>query len=206
MNFCLKLIDANVFNRWQTERHYLKRPIIRSKLLAYGLFIDEELVGGLLWATPHFTKKRNLFGYPNTSDKWEVLMLARFYLEDGCGIIASQALAESLGRGKTNRGSTENTSSTCYEESHELDNSADAVNLLSTFLSSFFESLCKSVYYWVRKKSECANQMQNITTDQREPLISRFVATMPIFPYPQNHSNGNFPGNMTYVTSFIILV
>lgn len=103
--FELKKINASAFNNWQAARHYLKRPLIRSKLLAHGLFIDNQLMGGLLWATPHFTKKRHLFGFPDSLDKWEVLMLARFYLEDGCRIIASQALSESIGRGKTNRGS-----------------------------------------------------------------------------------------------------
>lgn len=103
--FVLRTINAAAFNEWQTKRHYLKRPIIQSKMLAHGLFIDNELVGGLLWATPHFTKKSGLFGMGgDTLDKWEVLMLGRFYLVDGCGIVASTALAESIGRGR-NRGS-----------------------------------------------------------------------------------------------------
>lgn len=101
----LQRMNAAAFNEWQAGRHYLKRRLIKSKLLAHGLFMDGELVGGLLWATPHFTKKRDLFGMPGTLDKWEVLMLARFYLTDGCGIIASQALAESIGRGGVSRGS-----------------------------------------------------------------------------------------------------
>jgi len=102
--FDLRRVDAAAFNVWQAARHYLKRPIIKSKLLAHGVFVDGALVGGLLWATPHFTKKACLFGMPDTLDKWEVLMLARFYLVDGCGVIASQALAESIGAGR-NRGS-----------------------------------------------------------------------------------------------------
>lgn len=139
-NFDLRLIDATQFNNWQCERHYLKRKIIRSKLLAHGIYVNNELVGGLLWATPHFTKKRGLFGFDVVSlrngqtieteetnkndatmisdalqrwaanhpeyqvnhvvglDKWEVLMLARFYLVDDCGVIASEALSESIGR------------------------------------------------------------------------------------------------------------
>lgn len=97
--FELKLIDHNFFNKWQMERHYLHRPIVRSKLLAHGIFVNECLVGGLLWATVHFTKKKGLFGYEGLPDKWEVLMLARFYLEDGCGVIASSALSESIGNG-----------------------------------------------------------------------------------------------------------
>lgn len=104
-NFVLKILEAKEFNRWQKDRHYLKRPIIRSKMVAHGIFVDSQLVGGLLWATPHFTKKRGLFGYPGLFDKWEVLMLARFYLADGCNVIASAALSDSIGMGKGNRGS-----------------------------------------------------------------------------------------------------
>lgn len=96
--FELKRIDSAAFNDWQAERHYLKRRIIRSKLLAHGVFVDNELVGGLLWATPHFTKKAGLFGCAGLLDKWEVLMLARFYLIDSCGVIASDALAASIGQ------------------------------------------------------------------------------------------------------------
>lgn len=98
-NFELRLIPSNAFNLWQAERHYLRRPMIRSKLIAHGLFVNDALVGGLLWATPHFTKKRNLFGMgADTLDKWEVLMLARFYLCENSGVRASEALADSIGR------------------------------------------------------------------------------------------------------------
>lgn len=104
--FKLRRVDAKWFNKWQTERHYLHRPVIRTKMLAHGIFVGGELVGGLLWSTPHFTKKKGLFGYPDLYDKWEVLMLARFYLEDGCGVVASSALMESIGKsGKGKRGS-----------------------------------------------------------------------------------------------------
>jgi hypothetical protein len=103
----LRKIDAAWFNRWLIEKHYLHRPIIRSKLLAHGIYVGGELVGGLLWATPHFAKKRDLFGFPGLPDKWEVLMLSRFYLEDDCGVVASSALMDSIGMsgGKGNRGS-----------------------------------------------------------------------------------------------------
>src|SRR5437870_10596557 len=104
----LRLIPSQPFYLWQAKRHYLKRPIIRSKLIAHGIFVNDILVGGLLWATPHFTKKKGLFGMgEGTLDKWEVLMLARFYLEDNCGVRASEALAESIGSSGNahNRGS-----------------------------------------------------------------------------------------------------
>ena len=67
MNFELRRIDSTAFNAWQAERHYLKRQIIRSKLLAHGVFVEGELVGGLLWATPHFTEKKGLFGFDTVS-------------------------------------------------------------------------------------------------------------------------------------------
>lgn len=95
----VELVDANFINRWLVERHYLHRPVIRSKLVGHGVFVADQLVGGVLWATPHFTKKAGLFGYPGLLDKWEVLMLARFWLADGSGLVASQVLAESVGRG-----------------------------------------------------------------------------------------------------------
>ena len=60
------------------------------------------MVGGLLWATPHFTKKRDLFGMPGTLDKWEVLMLARFYLVPDSGLLASAVLSASIGKAGKN--------------------------------------------------------------------------------------------------------
>jgi hypothetical protein len=42
-------------------------------------------------------KKRNLFGYPNLLDKWEVLVLSRFYLFDNT-LIASQVLSNVIGK------------------------------------------------------------------------------------------------------------
>lgn len=79
--------------------HYLHRPVVRSKTLSYFLCAtDDRPVGCMMWATPHFTKKRGLFGFPGTYDKWEVLVLARMYLEPGAERCASQFMAEALGR------------------------------------------------------------------------------------------------------------
>jgi hypothetical protein len=100
--FTLQRINSAYLNQWLTQVHYLHRPIIQSKLLAHGIFIDRQLVGGILWATPHFTKKRDLFGMPDTLDKWEVLMLARFYLIPDSGLIASEILSDSIGKGASN--------------------------------------------------------------------------------------------------------
>lgn len=104
MDYHIEVVNASAFNKWQMSRHYLKRPIIKTKMLAHGVIMNNELVGGLLWVTPHFTKKNGLFGYPGLLDKWEVLVLGRFYLTDECNLIASQIMSESIGKGK-HRGS-----------------------------------------------------------------------------------------------------
>ena len=85
-------------NKWLAQRHYLHRPVIRSKLLAYEVLSKGERIGGILWATPHFTKKKGLFGFDGLLDKWEVLVLSRFYLSPDAGVIASSALCKSVGR------------------------------------------------------------------------------------------------------------
>jgi hypothetical protein len=100
--FTIQQVNATFMNNWLTDVHYLHRPIIKSKLLAHGVYVDRRLVGGLLWATPHFTKKRDLFGMPGTLDKWEVLMLARFYLVPDSGLSASAVLSASIGRAGKN--------------------------------------------------------------------------------------------------------
>lgn len=94
----IRTVNSAELQRWMTQVHYLHRPVIRSKLLAHAVYISGVRVGGILWATPHFTKKRGLFGMPNTFDKWEVLMLSRFYLTPDSGLSASQVLSESIGK------------------------------------------------------------------------------------------------------------
>lgn len=101
----IKLVNSSALNEWLSRYHYLHRMVIRSKLLAHGVFQNGKLVGGLLWATPHFVKKANLFGMDGTYDQWEVLMLARFYLLPESGLTASAVLSESIGRGRGSRGS-----------------------------------------------------------------------------------------------------
>lgn len=94
----MRLAPAAEVNRWLATRHYLHRPMIRTKLLADEVIIAGERVGAVLWSTPHFTKKRGLFGFDGLPDKWEVLMLARFYLDDEAGLVASSVLSRSIGR------------------------------------------------------------------------------------------------------------
>lgn len=106
MTFEIRKVGSKFMNDYLTAVHYLHRPIIRSKLLAHGVYVDNKLVGGILWATPHFQKKRDLFGMPGTLDKWEVLMLARFYLAPDTTLIASDVLSDSIGNvGRKPKGS-----------------------------------------------------------------------------------------------------
>lgn len=96
--------DANMLNRWLTDVHYLHRPVIRSKLLGYGLWVDGVLCGGILWATTPFTKKKGIIGPGQPYDKWECLVLARMYLSPDAPINVTQFLAEAIGRpGRRNR-------------------------------------------------------------------------------------------------------
>jgi hypothetical protein len=91
-------VDSRLMNAWLTEVHYLHRPVIRSKLIAYGLFEGDILVGGMLWATTPFTKKRGLIGKGERYDKWETLVLARMYLAPDAPINVTTFLAEAIGR------------------------------------------------------------------------------------------------------------
>lgn len=99
----IQVIESREANRWLTEVHYLHRPVIRTKLLAHGIFEGDNRVGAILWATPHFLKKKGLFGFPGTYDKWEVLILSRFYLIPESNITASQALSDSIGKSGNSR-------------------------------------------------------------------------------------------------------
>lgn len=94
--FELRVTNSHAFNVWQAERHYLKRQIIKSKLVAHGFYVGNQLFGGALWAHPHFPNIAGLFGKGESVDRWQVLMLARFYLVPDSGIIASQALSASV--------------------------------------------------------------------------------------------------------------
>lgn len=81
------------------KHHYLHRPIIRSKMLAYGIRWKGNLIGGLIWANPPMAKKRGLFGYSDVYDRWEVLTLARFFKLDGYSHIEpSKIMALCLGQ------------------------------------------------------------------------------------------------------------
>lgn len=99
MQFTIKEVCSNKMNRVMVKHHYLHRLIIRSKLLAYGVYnTSDQLVGGLIWAAAPMQCKRGLFGFPGLPDKWEVLTLARFYLGNGSNLIASDVLSECIGK------------------------------------------------------------------------------------------------------------
>lgn len=79
----IRQAEASEMNKWLTSVHYLHRPVIRSKMLGYEVVNNDQRIGGVLWATPPFTKARGLIGYPGCFDKWECLILARFYMTPG---------------------------------------------------------------------------------------------------------------------------
>ncbi len=65
-----------------TDRHYLHRPIHpRSLPFAYSISLDGEVVGTIIMATLHFTKKKGLFGYEGLPTKWQVLQIARIWID-----------------------------------------------------------------------------------------------------------------------------
>lgn len=100
MNYVIDLCDPSHMNAQLARVHYRHTLVVNSKLLAYAILTEDRkrLLGGILWATPQFTKKRGLFGYPGLLDKWEILVLARFYLIPNSGLIPTQVLADCLGR------------------------------------------------------------------------------------------------------------
>lgn len=108
----VRIADNRQANTYFKRNHYLHRPVIRSKLLAYWVYDHDDVeaidagvsvpAGCVMWATPHFIKKNGLFGKKQPLDKWEVLVLSRFYLEPTSRVSASAALAEVIGKAGTN--------------------------------------------------------------------------------------------------------
>jgi hypothetical protein len=96
MNIKLEIAKNSDANKYVSEFHYLKRPVIRTKMLSYWIMEEDHRIGCIIWGTPHFTKKKNLFGFPGLPDKWTVLMLNRFYLEKNTKHLASHTLAMSI--------------------------------------------------------------------------------------------------------------
>jgi hypothetical protein len=94
-------MDRNICNMWLNRVHYIHKPVARSKMLGYACRVDGDLQGAMLWSAPPFTSKRGLFGYPGRLDKYEVLVLARFYMSPALvqlGVTPTWFIAEVLGR------------------------------------------------------------------------------------------------------------
>lgn len=80
-----------------TKHHYLHRPIHpRSLPFAYSISLDDEIVGTIIMATPHFTKKKSLFGYDGLPTKWQVLQIARLWIEPKYQVKQSNGHASNL--------------------------------------------------------------------------------------------------------------
>lgn len=63
------------------KQHYLHRKVHpRAHPFAYTIALDDQVVGCIIMATPHFTKLKGLFGYEGLPTKWQVLLIARFWL------------------------------------------------------------------------------------------------------------------------------
>jgi len=100
--------DLSWANAVVEERHYLHRPIHwRAHPFAYRVRLDGAECGVIVMATPHFTRKRGLFGYPGLPGKWQVLVVGRVWLDPAvqheqanghASCVASCALAKVLRR------------------------------------------------------------------------------------------------------------
>ena len=65
-----------------TKHHYLHRPIHpRSLPFAYSISLDGLIIGTIIMATIHYTKKKGLFGYDGLPTKWQVLQIARLWID-----------------------------------------------------------------------------------------------------------------------------
>ena len=65
-----------------TKHHYLHRPIHPLSIpFAYSISLDDVVVGTIIMVTPHFTKKKGLFGYEGLPTKWQVLQIARLWID-----------------------------------------------------------------------------------------------------------------------------
>lgn len=77
-------------NQMATEHHYMHRPLhLRSCPFGWGVTFDGELYqpdgkpsGFIIFASIHYTRLGNEFGYPGLPTKWQVLSLARLWLHD----------------------------------------------------------------------------------------------------------------------------
>src|SRR3990167_4027301 len=85
----LERAERDWLNKQAIKHHYMHRAVHpRSFPLGYRLIFDGESRGNgtpcgfITFASIHFVKQRDLFGYPSLPTKWQVLSLARFWLAD----------------------------------------------------------------------------------------------------------------------------
>jgi hypothetical protein len=78
----LQLADLEWANAMVEEHHYLHRAVhYRAHPFAYAVILDGQTCGVIVVATPHFTRQRGLFGYPDLPTKWQVLVVSRLWLD-----------------------------------------------------------------------------------------------------------------------------
>lgn len=83
-------MDQSVLDEWCIKYHYLHRPVHRRSCpFGYQVSFDDSPYmpdgspcGFAVFASIHFTKHRNLFGYDGLPTKWQVLSLSRMWLHD----------------------------------------------------------------------------------------------------------------------------
>jgi hypothetical protein len=83
-----------------TEYHYMHRPVHpRACPFAYRILVSGQEAGVIIMATPHFTRQRDLFGFPGLPTKWQVLVISRVWIAprfQGQCVIDQQGRSHSL--------------------------------------------------------------------------------------------------------------
>lgn len=86
----LVIKDRAWLNEQATKYHYMQRPV-HQKASPFGWAVefdgslyrpDGDPCGFIVYASIHYTKLRDEFGYPDLPTKWQVLSLSRLWLHD----------------------------------------------------------------------------------------------------------------------------
>lgn len=86
----LHIAPRRWLNQWAEALHYLHRPVHpRASPFGWAVSFDGERtlppgipMGFIIFASVHFTKLKDEFGYPGLPTKWQVLCLSRMWLHD----------------------------------------------------------------------------------------------------------------------------
>ena len=87
----IELVPTSVdyLNEMSVKYHYMHQKVHpRASPFGWLVKFDGEIChhgdpcGFIIFATPHFTKLKGEFGYPDLPTKWQVLMLSRLWLND----------------------------------------------------------------------------------------------------------------------------